>query len=251
VVLVDAGNDIFRGNIHPANATDAINNARQVAGFEAAHGFFVEPAVQQFLLHTQTLLGPIITPSDIVRLANGVYGFAHIFVTLFVAAWIYACHRDRFPLVRNVMILTNALAVIAYEVFPMAPPRLTTGLMFQHHSFHFQDTMQHIIGSGKLNGIPIGYNAYSAMPSAHAAWALIMGLCVLWLARNPLVRILGALYPVLMVLTIVVTGNHYLLDAAGGALAVGLASGTVLGLSALLGSIHRAGSAPQRVARAA
>lgn len=220
VVLIDMGNDIFRGNIHPANSGEAVRNARDIVAFESAHGFFLEPVSQMLLRHTESILGLVITPDAIVDLANAVYGFAHIFVTLAVAAWVFARHRDRFPLVRNVMIVTNALAVAAYEIFPVAPPRLTTGILFDHHTFHFRDTMQHIIGSGRLNGVPIGYNAYSAMPSVHVAWALIAGLCLLWLARNPLLRALGIVYPCLMVFTVVLTGNHYLLDAIGGAAAV-------------------------------
>jgi membrane-associated phospholipid phosphatase len=128
------------------------------------------------------------------------------------------------------MLITNLLAFVAYEVYPVAPPRLTSGLIVNHHLFRFQDTMQHVIGSGKLNGVPIGYNAYSAMPSVHAAWALVIGLSVVWLARNPLLRVLGALYPGIMVFTIVVTGNHYLLDAIGGALAVAVAVLIALGI---------------------
>jgi membrane-associated phospholipid phosphatase len=230
VVMADALNDVFRGNIQPPNAAEAVHHARQIASFEAAHGFFVEPAWQTFFRHIRSLLGIPLNWADVVQFANSVYGFCHIFVTLLVAVWIFARHRDRFPFVRNVMLITNALAFVAYEVYPVAPPRLTSGLIFNHHVFRFQDTMQHVIGSGKLNGVPIGYNAYSAMPSVHAAWALVIGLSVIWLARNPLLRIFGALYPGVMVFTIVVTGNHYLMDAIGGALAVMVAVLIALGI---------------------
>jgi PAP2 superfamily len=223
VTLADASNDIFRGNILPPNSSEAMHNAREVVGFEAGHGFFIEPALQSFFHHGQHLLGLTITWAAVEHVANNVYAFCHIFVTLAVCAWVYAFHRDRFPLVRNLMLFTNAVAAAVYEIFPMAPPRLTAGLSFDHHPFHFQDTMQHVIGSGKLNGVPIGYNPFSAMPSLHVAWAIIIGVTVVLLARQPLMRLLGAIYPGVMVMTVVVTGNHYLMDAIGAALVVAVA----------------------------
>jgi hypothetical protein len=97
---------------------------------------------------------------------------------------------------------------------PVVP--LTTGLHYAGHAFSFQDTVLHVIGDGRLNSIPLGYNAYAAMPSAHIAMALLVAGCALFLARAPLVRLLAMLYPVLALFTVIVSGNHYLLDAAGG-----------------------------------
>jgi hypothetical protein len=223
VTLADASNDIFRGNIVPPSSMDAMRHAREVVRFEATHGFFVEPALQTFFRHGQHLLGLTITWAAVVHVANNVYAFGHIFVTLAVCAWVYVFHRRRFPLVRNLMLFTNALAAVVYEVFPTAPPRLTTGLRFAGHPFHFQDTMQHVIGDGKLNGVPIGYNPFSAMPSLHVAWAIIVGVTLILLARQPLIRLFGAIYPGIMVMTVVVTGNHYLMDAIGAVAVVAIA----------------------------
>ncbi len=50
-----------------------------------------------------------------------------------------------------------------------------------------------------------------------------VGMGMIRFARSHVVRLAGALYPPLVVLTIVVTGNHFLLDAVAGmiVLAVG------------------------------
>jgi hypothetical protein len=40
------------------------------------------------------------------------------------------------------------------------------------------------------------------------------------IARHRVVRVIGALYPALMLLVIVATGNHFFLDAALGGVAV-------------------------------
>jgi hypothetical protein len=241
VVMVELGDDILRGNVWRPSAMEALRNARDVAGFEASHGFFVEPALQTFFRHAHDVFGLMLTWPDVVALANNVYAFCHIFVTLAVALWIYVYHRPRFALLRNVTLLTNVVALIGYELYPMAPPRLTTGLVYNHHLFAFQDTMRHVLGTGTLNGTPIGYNPLSAMPSLHVAWAIIMGATLVLAARHTLLRLLGALYPLLMAFTVVVTANHYVMDAFGAMVAVLLATGLALLLERWQTS-HRAAS---------
>ena len=96
-------------------------------------------------------------------------------------------------------------------LYPTAPPRLAgVGL---------EDTLL------MLSGIDIGSqtssalsNPVAAVPSLHAAYALGVGIGMIRFARSHLARLAGALYPPLVVLTIVVTGNHFLLDAVAGML---------------------------------
>jgi len=88
----------------------------------------------------------------------------------------------------------------------------------------FVDTLQRFGGlwsfdSGTMQSIS---NQYAAMPSLHFAWST---WC--WLALRPVVprrslRLLLAAYPWLTLFAIVVTANHYWIDAAGGALALAL-----------------------------
>jgi membrane-associated phospholipid phosphatase len=144
-------------------------------------------------------------------------------IPLLVAMWVFVRHRGQFPLVRNIFVLTGLLALVGYELYPLAPPRLTPPVLFDGHLFHFKDTMQHIIGTGKINDTPIGYNPYSAMPSLHFAWALIVALILALMVQNPVIRFLALCYPATMLYAVVVTGNHFLLDAAGAAGAVALA----------------------------
>lgn len=228
VAMVEIGNDILRGNFLRPDPVRAMRDAQQVAAFEASHGFFVEPALQRFFQHSHDLFGFLLTWGDVVDFADDFYAFCHIFVTLAVVVWIYVDHRPQFTFVRNVAFLTNALALAGYELYPMAPPRLTTGLIYDGRVFHFQDTMRHVLGTGTLNGTPIGYNPFSAMPSLHVAWALIAGVTILLVARNPLLRVFGVIYPAVMLFTVVVTANHYLLDAVGAAIAA--CGGTLLAI---------------------
>jgi len=230
VAMVEVGNDIFRGNFVRPDAAEAIQDAQQVATFEAQHGFFIEPALQRFFERSHDVLGFLVTWPAIVTFANNVYAFCHIFVTLAVVLWIYVDHRPRFAFIRNVTFFTNAFALLGYELYPMAPPRLTIGLIYNHHLFHFQDTMRHILGTGTLNGTPIAYNPFSAMPSLHVAWALIVGATLLLVARHPLLRLMGVIYPAVMIFAVLITANHYLMDAVGAAVAAGLATLVALAL---------------------
>ena len=104
-------------------------------------------------------------------------------------------------------------------LFPTAPPRLAgVGL---------EDTLLVLsgidIGSPDLSALS---NPVAAVPSLHAAYALGVGIGMIRFARSYVVRLGGVLYPPLVVLTIVVTGNHFLLDAVAGMLV--LAAGFLL-----------------------
>jgi membrane-associated phospholipid phosphatase len=62
------------------------------------------------------------------------------------------------------------------------------------------------------------------MPSLHFGWALWCAIVVVRHARHRTARVLGIAYPALTLFAIVVTANHYILDAAGGAVIVVAAS---------------------------
>ena len=70
-----------------------------------------------------------------------------------------------------------------------------------------------------LNSALLGqlYNPVAAVPSLHFGYALIVGVAVALLAERRTVRILGAVYPLVMLFVIVATGNHFWLDALAGA----------------------------------
>src|SRR5437660_1437627 len=57
VIMIDVGNDIFRGNIRQANTVEALHNARDIVAFETAHGLFIEPGTQMLFERTQHILG--------------------------------------------------------------------------------------------------------------------------------------------------------------------------------------------------
>ncbi len=127
--------------------------------------------------------------------------------------WVHRRHPDRFPLVRTTFVVATALALVGYVFFPAAPPRLA--------ALGFSDTVTSSTGldlSSDLLGAL--YNPFAAVPSLHFGYALIVGVVLAVVARRRLWRIAGALYPAVMLLIIVATGNHFIVDAVLGGLVV-------------------------------
>src|SRR5262245_46990607 len=138
----------------------------------------------------------------------------HFLGTTAFLVWLYRRHRERFAIVRNTLIAATGIALTLYVLFPVAPPRLA--------ALGFVDTVTH---SAKVNlssdALGSLYNPFAAVPSLHFGYALLVGVTIATIARRPLVRALALSYPLVMLLVIVATGNHFFFDAAAGALAIG------------------------------
>jgi hypothetical protein len=184
----------------------AFANAHEVMHLERAAGFAWEGSLQRVFLELPSL----------VQLMNVFYFVGHFLFSGLFFVWLYRRSRERFTLFRDAFLVATALSVLVHWWFPTAPPRLAgVGL---------QDTLR------VLSGIDIGSphsaalsNPVAAVPSLHAAYAVGVGAGLLLFGRWLVVRAAGLLYPPLVVLTIVVTGNHFIFDALAGVavLAVG------------------------------
>jgi hypothetical protein len=60
------------------------------------------------------------------------------------------------------------------------------------------------------------------MPSVHCAWALWCACALVPRVKHVWARALAVIYPVATVTVIVVTANHYFLDAVGGFFVLGV-----------------------------
>ena len=68
-------------------------------------------------------------------------------------------------------------------------------------------------------------NQYAAMPSMHIAWAVIVACVVIPRTSRRWVRVCAAVYPVITTLAIMITGNHYIIDAIGAVAIVAIGYG--------------------------
>ena len=139
----------------------------------------------------------------------------HFLGTAAFLIWLHRTHPRSFPLVRNTLIAATGVALSIYLLYPVAPPRLA--------GLGFVDTVTHNakvnLSSDLLGGL---YNPFAAVPSLHFGYALLVGVTIALLAKSRVTRAIGWSYPVVMLLVIVATGNHFFFDAAGGALAIGI-----------------------------
>jgi hypothetical protein len=215
----------------PVSVHQAFTNATRVIRVERWLGLFQERRIQAWFLGWHWFL----------RFWDAFYGSAHFVVTIALLLYLFFRQRERYRLWRNTLAFTTALALIGFAFFPLMPPRLLPA------SYHFVDTLKTVGGLWSFESGPVSAvsNQYAAMPSLHVAWSLWCALVAAPAIRNRWARAAVFLYPLATVFCIVVTANHYVLDAIGGAAC--LAAGYVL--ARLVASLQtaRSGRTPVEV----
>jgi PAP2 superfamily len=189
---------------HPVHAG---NDALHIISLERHLGIFHEQAIQQWAMH--------FTPLIVV--ANYLYGSLHFVVTMWVAVWLFRRYSDDYPRYRNTLAITTFLALIGFTCFPLMPPRL---LDHYHLYSGFVDTLDRYKTIWSFDSGPAARvsNQFAAMPSVHIAWATWCALAMVPRMKTRGRKILAAGYPVLTLVIIVITANHYVIDAVGGLL---------------------------------
>jgi hypothetical protein len=181
----------------------ALANARRVIEFEKNLGFFWEPGWQAWT---------IASAKSLVIFFNWAYIITFWPVILTSAVILYCTNRNRYKYYRNVVLVSFALALLGFMLFPLAPPRMIAE--------HFVDTIKAFGPSGYASReFANYYNAFAAMPSLHFAWTLMFGIIFLR-TNNRLVKVFGVVYPALTLFAITITGNHHIIDAVGGGLLI-------------------------------
>jgi membrane-associated phospholipid phosphatase len=124
--------------------------------------------------------------------------------------WVYLRRNEAFTRFRNTILIANVLGLIGYVMLPTAPPRFFT-------SIGFIDTVGQFGGLNHGSGlVELAANPYAAMPSLHAADALIVGIVLASVVRHPLFKALWLLWPVWVWFAVMATGNHFWLDVLAG-----------------------------------
>jgi len=179
----------------------ALRHANDIVSTERSLGIFHELDVQRFAATS---------PHFVQAVANWTYFNCQFTISFGFLFWVYLRRNHAFPLVRNVFIVANAIGLACYTLYPAAPPRMLGSL-------GFVDTLNATSVNHHSGLIASLSNPYAAMPSLHTAYALIVGISGFMLVRNRLLRAVWAVYPAMVVFSIVTTANHFFLDAVGGA----------------------------------
>lgn len=150
------------------------------------------------------------------------YTTFHFFVPLGILGVLYARRPVDYRWARSALGFGTLLALVGFWLYPLAPPRLMPDLGFIDTVHGVQDFSQPDYGA--LTALT---NQYAAMPSLHFGWSLWCGIVIVALAPKWWMKALGTLHPLFTISAIVATGNHWILDAVGGAVVIGTGFGLV------------------------
>jgi len=207
---------LVRGAVE-GSAGAAFAHARDLISLERGLHLFVEPSIQAWASGSHVVMVS----------ASWLYVNAQTSVTIGALLYLYLFRNHSFYFVRNMFMIAMAVALVGYIVFPTAPPRFLP-------EWGFMDSVSDLTGlrnshaSGSMTAL---FNPYAAVPSMHVAFALMIGWPLARLARHSVVRILWICYPVLMTFVIVVTANHFIVDALLGALTAAASAGGAIWLA--------------------
>jgi hypothetical protein len=205
---------VVRG-LADGQTTAAFENARNLVSLERAMGLFFEPAVQAWAVGS----------SWILTVADLAYLHSHFVITTAFLVWLYLARNTAFYFVRNMFVVSMAIALAGYALFPTAPPRFLP-------EWGFTDTVVSRVGEAAANGFALLYNPFAAVPSMHVGFALMIGVVGVKLVGSGLAKVLWAAYPLVVTFVVVVTANHFWIDAVFGAM-VALASAYIAHAAAL------------------
>lgn len=149
----------------------------------------------------------------LVRFANLYYASLHFPVTIAFLVWVFARHRDRYPIVRNTLAVATG-ACLLVQMIPVAPPRMLRGLGFVDTALRYGQSVYGSVGRGIADQL-------SAMPSVHVAWAILVAVAAVTITTSPW-RWLAVVHAALTVLVVVVTANHFWMDGIVAAALLGL-----------------------------
>jgi len=217
----------------------AFENAKDIISAERFLGIYWERPIQEAFLNVDWF----------IAFWNIYYGTVHFVLPVVTLVWLYRRMPERYVRWRNTLVLMWAIAIVTFFVYPLMPPRLMPA------RFGFVDTAAEYFNFGPQVTVEFGRdgqptekalqqygNPYAAMPSFHAGWSTWCLLGLWPLIRRRWVRGLLVAYVAGVIFCITVTANHWLLDAVGGWMVLGLGFLGALGIERA-GRFLRSGAA--------
>jgi len=179
----------------------ARQHALSILFLEKHLGVDIELQLQKYILRNIPGLMPILTK---------VY-HAHIIVGVIFIVYTYTyLPRALFQRIRRTIAVDNVLAFIILTTWRCMPPRLLP------KEYGFLDILHGTQQSAWTN------NRFqltiAAMPSLHFGTSAFIGFCLWRFAPHRPLKYLAPLWPSLMLLTILATANHFVIDAVVGAM---------------------------------
>ncbi|MFT3851144.1 MAG: phosphatase PAP2 family protein [Ilumatobacteraceae bacterium] len=198
----------------------AIDRAHSLYRFEQAIGLPSELALQHAFLHNGVVM----------RFLDVYYGGMHVPAMGLLLVWLFWQHRDRYGRIRWTLALSIA-GCLAIQTIPVAPPRFLPELGFVDAGLMYHLSVYGPGGSGISNEL-------AAMPSLHVGWAVLVGVVAVTVGTSRW-RWAVLAHPVLTVVAVVATANHWWLD--------GVVASMVLAAAYLVVRVVEAGARAVRV----
>lgn len=194
--------DVSRAAVQGREAV-AMANGVFFMNLEKALGIYWEPWIQGRISAVEPLMGFLVWA----------YSSLHLPVIMATMIWVFTQRRSQWTLFRDWFLAMNFMAVILFFLLPTAPPRMifTSGVADINY---LHGVRSEIFENGLLA------NPFAAMPSLHFGYALFAALALYMLARQRWLRWGGFGYVALVLVAIIATGNHFIVDAVAGGLVV-------------------------------
>ena len=188
----------------------AANHAAEILRFDRAVGIDLGRRTRDVTQQLPWLTSP----------ANLIYA-THAVAPVVVLWMLYRKLPERYARWRNTFVFVLVVGLVGFWLYPVMPPNILA------NSYHFVDTARILsVGHAPLPGAAVpdpnhfdvfGFsNPYASMPSLHVAWALLTSMAALPLAWNRLTKSVLVAYPILMIAAVLITWNHWFLDAIAG-----------------------------------
>lgn len=180
------------------SAADAAEHALGLIRFERELGIAWEGALQEAAMGSRLL----------VEAANAVYMYGHWPVIILTGVLLFRYRRQHYFRLRDACLISGLVGLVIFGLFPVAPPRLT--------DLPLVDTITRDDSGYRQIVPPTLVNEYAAMPSFHAGWNVLLGIVVFGATRHWLLRALSIVGPAAMVVAVIVTANHFVIDVVAG-----------------------------------
>jgi len=215
ILVLLGGYEVFRAISvdSPRVTAQAHAHAASLIDLERRFGLFIEPRLQHLALHHGSLgVSGFLDGPAIGHLTALVYGGSQLYWLTAMLLWLYLFRREHFTYVRNLIVTTTLAAGIFSAWYAVAPPRFALA----GPPYWIEDVL-HPHQSEALLIRQAALDPYASLPSGHTLWALLTGLGLALGAAGLVQRMLAMLFPLGIVLTVVITGNHYVFDCLGAA----------------------------------
>lgn len=194
-----------------ADAQPAFENARYLMRLEAHLGIFEEISLQS----------ATISYDLVVHAFNLIYFYAHWPAIIACGLFLFITRPHIYNITRNAFLISGAIALVFFVLFPVAPPRLATvGIV---------DTLGMTVPLDYDNSPFV--NPYAALPSMHVGWAMVLSLGLYLSTQLRSVRILALSITPAMWIATVITGNHFIIDGLFGTMLAGIGFASALWLN--------------------